>query len=778
MRATISAVTAGAVTLLLFGAAPVAAQERGAVRGTVLEEITGEPIGVANVMVVGTTHRATTDVNGSFLIRGVAAGPARISVRALGFLPVELEATIPSGGTAEVSIRMTQAPYVLGRVRTEAAATERQRFEDVAEVGAVTMSRRTASSVPSVGEPDILRVVQLLPGVTARNDYSSGYNVRGGESDQNLVLLDGMPIYNPFHLGGMFSTFIDEAVSEIELLTGGFPSPHGGRLSSMLDVRSAEEARQGVHGAASVSLLASSLVIGGALPSATDSWQVGVRRTYADKVIGAFTDRVLPYHFRDAQAHYTHVFRNGGSLSFTAYDGVDDFDARFRDETDSALVEAGHFELSWGNTAAGVTLDIPLRDGSLPLGGGMRIPLGDTANFTQRFSVSRFNNGLNLGEGALTFRNRVVEWRAQAEVTARTGEHRYGLGYEVSAHRVRYRSASEATDALLFGLAQQPSAIALWVDEQWRPWERLMVRVGARGETVTGTGWSRISPRAAVKLFLSRDLAVTAAGGRYAQWMHSLRNEDLPLRIFDFWIASDAALPVSEALHGLLGVERWFGDARLARVEGYVKRYYDLLEPNSADDPDVRGDEFTVTEGGAYGVDVHLRQFERGAFSGWLSYGYGLSKRWHTRRYFPAQDKRHSGQLIATWRLPRRYTLSSHFGFGTGTPYTPIVGQIVRRVYDGVRNEWDTGIATREIQPVGGERNSRRYPAYHRMDVSIEREFTLRRGQKLRPYLQIVNVYDQRNVFTYNWSYTENPPTKTAVSQFPIVPSLGFTLEF
>src|SRR4029079_4743898 len=139
-----------------------------------------------------------------------------------------------------------------------------ERFELRPDVATISLTPSAVRAVPAVGEPDVLRTVQLLPGVNARNDFSSGYNVRGGEWEQNLILLDGYPIYNPFHLGGLFSTFLDETVGEIELLTGGFDASHGGRLSSVLDVRSAEPTRPGVHGTAALSVIASSLTIGSA----------------------------------------------------------------------------------------------------------------------------------------------------------------------------------------------------------------------------------------------------------------------------------------------------------------------------------------------------------------------------------------------------------------------------------------------------------------------------------------------------------------------------------
>src|SRR5581483_6618281 len=172
---------------------------------------------------------------------------------------------------------------VLNAVRTQARPPDRDLFESRPSVGTVQMTARAAEGVPSFGEPDIIRVVQLLPGVEARNDFTTGLNVRGGESDQNLILIDGFPIYNPFHLGGLFSTFIDPTVRDVSLMTGGFPARYGGRLSSVLDVHSAEEVRPGVHGQADVSVLASTLDLGGAFANGRGSWSVAGRRTYAAK---------------------------------------------------------------------------------------------------------------------------------------------------------------------------------------------------------------------------------------------------------------------------------------------------------------------------------------------------------------------------------------------------------------------------------------------------------------------------------------------------------------
>jgi hypothetical protein len=350
---------------------------------------------------------------------------------------------------------------------------------------------------------------------------------------------------------------------------------------------------------------------------------------------------------------------------------------------------------------------------------------------------------------------------------------------------VRYDVVSGDAATRFFTLRQRPAAVSVYVDELRRPSERLMLRAGVRAERVTGTGWTGVSPRVSAKWFASRDLAVTLAGAQHAQWLHAVRNEDVPVRIFDFWVASDPWVRVATARHAVLGVERWLGDRRFVRVESYWKGYRDLPEPNDADDPTVRGDEFSVNDGSSYGLDLLVRQLEGGPFSGWLSYGYGVSARRRVcctlgqggaASFWPAQDRRHNLNAVGSARLPGRAVLTARFGYGTGTPFTTIVGQLVRRSYDGEQNIWDTGFG-QVREPVGGARNGERYPAFHRLDVGVSRAFDWR-GATVQPYLQVVNVYNRKNVFTYVFDYAGNPPTREAISQFPLLPSLGLTVEF
>ena len=768
-----------AAAVLLLAAAPALgaqAAQTGAIRGTVRSERDEQPVAYATVTALRASVRA--DASGRFLLTDVPAGTVRVTFRALGHRFEERTVTVARGETTTVVVFMQPAPVRLDPVRTTARAREREEFERSPDVGTFTLRGSTLRQVPPIGEPDVLRAVQLLPGVVARSDYTAGYNVRGGEADQNLILLDGIPVYNPFHLGGLFGTFVDETVADVNLMTGGFPASYGGRLSSVLDVATATEARQGVHGAASLSLLSTSAMLGGTLPDAKTSWSVAGRRTYVDALAGLATTSGLPYHFWDGQMKVQRLMPHGGTFSVTAYGGRDTYDGTFAFLDEEEQAGDGTVEFGWGNRLVGLSYLQPLPAGSgIPLGIGQQMQLGDSASLVMRAAVTEFDTGIDLGDGSLVIDNTVTDVRVSSALTWFVGDHARRLGVEGVRHGVLYDARSEQAAIPIFERRQHPYAFAGFWDDSWRVNPRILLRYGARVEHLTGRRWTGISPRASVKLFATPDLAITVAGGRYAQWMHSYANEDIPIRIFDAWMASDAYTPVSIADHAILGAERWFGDLRFVRLEGWGKKYTDVAEQNQADDPAVRGDEFRYADGLSYGADLLLRQVE-GTLSGWVSYGYAVSARERDgRRYAPAQDRRHTLNAVLAWQLPRRWQLGGRVGYGSGTPFTDIDGQIVRRIYNGGTGRFESGTVDRRIEPVGGDRNGERYPAFIRVDVTASRRYDWGRAA-LEPYVSVVNATNHQNVFIYTFDYTDNPPTRTARSQFPFLPTLGLTVRF
>ena len=762
--------------LVAVSSARAQASPRGAIDGVVVDSASGAPRQGVAVTLRGTGRGILTDSMGRFSLPDLAPGSYTVRTQQLSTRSVEIAVDVRAGATTTVLLRVASAPITLTAVRARARPPERDRFELSPSVGAISLTPSSVKNVPAFGEPDVLRAVQLLPGVNARNDFSSGYNVRGGESDQNLILLDGYPIYNPFHLGGLFSTFLDETVGSIDLLTGGFGAPYGSRLSSILDVKSAQPDRPGIHGTTSVSVISSSLSLGSASADGRSGWTVSGRRTYADKLIRVLSDKTFPYHFSDAQFHGVRALGKGNlRLEVTAYAGSDVVDGDFITFSDSATTGGGGgtFLFDWSNQVIGSTLsDVWRENARLPLLGA-----ADSVGAEQHVSFTRFLTGLDLGAGAFRLSNSVQEVRAAGNIHWNRGTRERRLGYELSSYGLRYDVRTSAADNSLFELAQNPTAGALYYQEQWKPTQRLIAQAGLRVEHLTGRNWTGLSPRAAVKYFVNPDLAVSVAVGDYAQWLHSLNREDIPVRIFDFWIASDQYTEVSRARHYVLGLEHWIGPLRFARVEAWLKDYDHLLEQNTADDPSRRGDEFLVSNGRSYGFDVLFRQLEIGPFGGWLAYTYGVSSRQRdTLRYWPGHDRRHNLNVVGTWKPNARYTMSARLGLASGTPYTDIVGQIVRRAYNPRTHTYEPSSGD-ERDPVGGVRNGSRYPLFQRLDLGVSR-VSQWRGLQLTPYLSVVNAYNAKNVFIYSFDYTRNPPTREAASQFPFLPSIGLTVAF
>lgn len=739
------------------------------ITGRVLDGGTRAPIVAASIVLKGTRTGTLTDDAGRFTLR-VPVGQATLVASRIGYDAAERIVSVQQDGVSPVLFLLARSGTQLATVKVAADVTERAQFRGSPDAGVITMRGETVKRVPVIGEPDVLRVVQLLPGVVATNDFTAGYNVRGGESDQNLVLLDGYPLYNPFHLGGLFGTFIDETVAGFELIPGGLPARYGTRLSSVLSVAPKAEERSGVHGAASVSLLASTLALGGTVRGST-SWNVAARRTYADKFVALFTDNQLPYWFTDVQAHMRHRLGNGGTLSATAYWGNDVLDASLASFGDSTTAGGGRLGFDWGNSLLGVAYE-------QPFGAGMVAALrADSARVMQRLSLTGFGTSLDLGNGSLRFDNQLRDRRAWGELTRWRGRHETLLGYEWTSYAVRFNAESDAAAGAAFlDVANGPSAAGMYVDHTVRG-SNVLARFGARAETVTGTGWRGLSPRASVKWFPMRDLAVTVGGGRTTQWTPALRNEQAPVRIFDFWLTANRRTPVASAWQGIVGAERWFGRARFVRLETWLKDYDRLPSSNLFNDPAVVGDEFIITSGRSYGADLMVRQLESEKLSGWLAWSYAVSWRdGPDGRFAPVQDRRHNVNLVSSYRPGGRVSYGLRLGVGTGTPFTDVVGQVVRRRFDPISNTFSTDNLPVQREPLGGQRNAARFPLVQRLDLSVT--YARPGTRTVSPWISLINAYNARNVFTYVFDYVANPPTRTAFTQFPLLPTVGVTVSW
>jgi hypothetical protein len=659
------------------------------------------------------------------------------------------------------SARDTTPPVTLPAVRASAERVERQEFQVNTGVGKVSLTGREARSAPVFVEPDVLRSVQMMPGIAARSDYSAGFNVRGGEGDQNLILIDGYPIFSPFHFYGLFSTFIDPAVGRVNVHTGALPARFGGRLSSVLSVESANATTSALRGTAEVSLVSSNTSLSRTFHNGEGSWMIAARRTYADAVVNLFKPDAIPFHFTDVQGHLETPIGGGVRLSATAYNGVD---VLTRQED-----EAGNVAGTWGNRVIGATLSKTFARG---------VPGADSLALAQRVSTTRYD--IHADDPRVLFHaaNRITDVRTGGSVTLYRPRWTHEIGYELSSDQTSYYANGPASfgDVIPFdSLKQRSRTASVYGDALWRPASSLIVEGGVRVDALDGGRGSIVLPRLSLKYFLTPDLAFIAATGRYAQWLHSLGREEELIQPFQFWVASASAPSVSR--DAALGVEHWMSPSRVLHVEAFHKRYERLLVPNPAHAFDVPGDEFVSASGTSYGADVLLRQLDGGPFSGWLAYTYAVSTRMSADgvRFFPTQDRRHNLNLVGSWRAGA-YALGARVHVASGAPYTPVVGGFGRMLYDPTTGRWVRDYSDPSTQSIRSDFNSARVPVYDRIDVSVRRNGHVR-GASVAPYLSIVNLLNAKNPAGYLYDYGGRPE-RMSFPNLPFAPTFGVSIGY
>ena len=289
------------------------------------------------------TMVAETDRLGSFRISEALPGDYEMRIQALGYSEYIETIQVGFAATLEVDVRLEQSALQLEGISVRAdRSRERARFEDLGGATVRELELDELKLVPGIGEPDPVRAIEVLPGVVSTSDFSASFHVRGGSQDQNLILLDGVPMFSPFHLGGLFSVFNADMIDRVELMSGGFAAEHGGRVSSVLDIET-DAGQGGFSGEAAISLLASRVAVGGRFPNsvadalgqANIQYRVSARRSYFDVLFKPAFE--FPYHLTDLQAVVEGWTYSGDRVSITTYTGRDVFDLTQIEDTEFPL---------------------------------------------------------------------------------------------------------------------------------------------------------------------------------------------------------------------------------------------------------------------------------------------------------------------------------------------------------------------------------------------------------------------------------------------------------
>lgn len=774
---------------LLLGLLLLAASGARAARlhGHVVDDATGEALIGANLKILvaeAATGRAprrgaATNLDGYFVISGLEAGPVQVEASYQGYEPRQVQFTLLDGLDPLQEIRLRPTTLALAEVVVTAEKTERELKQEQVYVGNVRLDRKQMDLAPVLIQRDLLRSLLTVPGVLPSNDFSSDLNVRGSRADENLILLDGVEVYNPNHLGGLFSAFIPSAIKHTDLLRSSWPAQYGGRLGAVLQVTSREGNQESLDGEVSLGALASSIQLSGPTWKLDNSsWMVALRRSYIDLATKAFSQEEVPYHFTDAQLRANWDLGEKDRLSVTAYWGDDVFDT-------SSL------DFSYGNRA----LNLNWRH------------VWNTRWYSRTIvAFSRFRTELDFGGKALVLQtNHINDWSTRLQLEY---HHDDALSVETG---LMLKSVSTNFQAWVLNDHQWDidvpmSEVALYAQASWRPHPLLIVEPGLRGVVFRAGGLTdgdaysveRLEPRLGVKLHVSETLRLKAAWGLYNQGIQQFRRDG---STFSFlWVSMDSTSQPSRSMHITAGLEADLPADFTLELEGYHKRMDHLaeakalMEEHQADDPSSNDYLFYQGRGESFGADLTVKR-TRGLWTGQLGYSLGCAVR-HVDEVndgeplYAAFDKRHNLNLLANrsffhqetkgWPFRKWVRFFRYNESSAGLTWLWASGPRFTEPYSAT---WlgDDGLNGEEsiLHNYGG-RNAQQLRAYNRLDLAWT--FTHRKpGKEFECRMGILNLFNNPNYWGVEFNYTDDPgglPTKVLTDGIRRLPSLELTWRF
>jgi hypothetical protein len=747
---TVSRTFLSALIFTLISFAPVIAQERTSVSGIITDASNGETLLGATVILRGTQTGTTTNTSGYYSLVGLPPGRMVLQFTYVGFLPVEREIVLSAGERLRLDVALSPADFMLEEVVIRADADR----EEVRNIGSAQVTTQLIRQVPAVLQADVFRSVQLLPGVKAASDFSSGLYIRGGGPDQTLILLDRTTVYNPSHFFGFFSTFNPDAIKDVRLYKGGYPAEYGGRLGSVLDIYNRDGNRVETGGVLSLGMLSSRAMIEG--PYRRGSYMLAIRRSTIEPLLAALRSSVdqLPdgFYFVDVNGKVNFDLNADNRFNLAFYGGEDNVDFPFGDDLE--------FKLRYGNRTVSSTWT--------------RIH-SDRIFTTLTFTGSRYFNEPRFFFGGTPFErnNQITDLSVKADAQwIASPYHSVKAGVWSGDMILTLQDRFDNEDS--FSSRIRSGYINGYIQDDITLSRTLSLNAGMRVSYFTKGDYIRAEPRLSAEYTPRPSIRLQAAYGRYYQFLTLITNE--AFSGFDTWLTTDVGVPPSWGDQFVLGAKVYPLQGYNIEAELYYRTMEDLFELDSRI-PDVSGlayrDLFRFGEGFAYGLEVLLEKTS-GRLNGFIGYTWGVTRRqfagYNQNRYYPPKyDRTHDMNLILNYRISPKWKTTSVFSFATGQAYTQVLG----------RTEIQDPFGTTPIRPVTvGKVNASRLPDYHRLDVGFTRSGNFLNIGKSEFQIQIINLYSRRNIWFYQFDLEDNPVTRTEVPLLPILPTLSYTVFF
>jgi len=743
------------------------------ISGYVSEKKSGEKLIGAAVFLPGKNIGTTTNAFGFYSLT-IPAGKIGLRASYIGF--AQFADSLQADKNLSLNIALEQSKDIKEVVVT----SQKDAIQNRTQMSSIDLPIATIKSLPAfLGEVDVLKVIQLLPGVQAGGEGTSGLYVRGGGPDQNLILLDGVPVYNASHLFGFFSVFNADAIRNVEVMKGGFPARYGGRISSVIDINMKEGDQQQIHGEGGIGLIASRLTLEGPIQKGKSSFMISGRRTYIDVLTKPFMKDEFKagYYFYDLNGKVNFKLGKKDHIYFSGYFGNDKFDSRSKSTgmNSTAVDDAG---LRWGNATAVGRWN---HEFSPKLFGNL------TAYYSQyQFNISaqsqstfsggqdaylmRYASGINDKTLKYDF-----DYLPNPNHYIKTGvsyiDHTYNTG--VQSTKVT-SSSSPNLDTTIGTQPLQAAEIDAYIEDDIKISSKLKANVGIHwtGFSVRDKFYHSLQPRVSARYLVNDQLSVKASYVQMSQFIHLLTNSSIGLPT-DLWVPVTDRVPQQRSHQAAAGVAYTHESGIELSLEGYYKTMDNVIEYKEGasffNSSNSWEDKVEIGKGKSYGAEVFLQK-KKGRLTGMA--GYTLS--WTNRQFdnlnegkvFPYRyDRRHDIKIAGVYKVAKNIEVSAEWVFGTGNAITMPVG-----MYQG-----PDGM---NVQ-VYGSRNGYRMQPYHRADAGIKFLKEHKRNWESAWVIGVYNLYGRKNPF-YIYSTTDGSGATTfkQISLFSIIPSITYQFKF
>ena len=765
--------------------------ESSIISGFISDSASGEALIGANIFLMETGQGMATDMNGYYIIQDIIPGSYTIMVSYVGFDVFKKSITLVSNESKKVNIGLLGQVVKLTQV--EVTAEKLQRRNNI-QPSKINLSPRMMKAAPALAEPDLFRTIQALPGVLTTSEYSTGLVIRGGNTDQNLIMLDGITVYNPSHLGGVFSNFIVDGVKEAELIKGAYNAEYGGRLSAVLNVISREGNKNKFKGKVNLSLLSAQTTLEG--PFYKGAWVLSGRRTYFDLVLPkvlpeSVADNIPPYYFYDIQSHIFSDITEKDRISLSYYSGIDDI-----------IFDTFGLDGRWGNNTISAHYRRVFNERLI-------------GNFLLANSKFFTSFGLGGSNGLVSFNSiddRTISadfsWFKSSETRVKFGFQHKSLGFEYT---------NKFQDSTQFEIKTSPVEFAQYIKLKYEPNDLFIIEPGIRLNLYNVYPDSLYPDlRLGVKYLLTDDRYLNFSVGNYHQFISTFQ-DDFNAPILDNWIAADTSVNPGKSVQVVLGYEEYIRNMYKIQIEGYFKDLKNLQtyeEQRSSTDANVSdrslAEILTPADGYAYGIELFGQKLT-GDLSGWLAYTFSISRKIMTsiyaegeEEYYTNWDRTHAFSVLGNYQFNKKWEVNWRYALQSGQAFTPIIGYYIQKFPESPEEVFRT---------IPGTRNSGRYEPYSRLDIGAV--YHAKIGKKnVDFFFQIINTLNRSNTFRkiyslgnpYNGIDDDNDWVKEdhdangngkpdpgeinvdepdegkirerSIGLFPILPTFGFTWEF